>query len=488
MKYRSLTSWSDDEEEPFSLPKTTPKRILPPEFLRALSVDAPNDASHTGTTAQKSFDHGRFRVSKTWVAFGAAMIVMIIGAAVLVITRNNLPNNNDAETERTLLLISLDGFRAEYLDRGLTPTLREIARSGLRADSLKPAFPSITFPNHYSIVTGLYPEAHGIVANVFFDSATNDTFVYANPESNKDAKWWGGEPIWVTAEKQGVRAATCMWPGSEAPIKDTRPSYSLPYNHSLSIFDKADHLLQWLDKPAAERPTLLTLYVSEVDSAGHNFGTHSKELNASLTFVDKGIRHLLEGLDGRGLTSHVNIMITSDHGMMDSSNDRLIFLDDYIDLNHVALIENRPLLGLYAASGNDIGSVHQKLKEASETSGMFKVWSQQTLPEEYHYRHASRVPTLIALPNPGWAFAVRATYDMSTPYEPIGMHGYDPEHIDMHGIFIANGPVFRAEKEIQAPVNVELYNVMCEVLRISCAPNNGSVDWLEDFKEKNMLL
>jgi predicted AlkP superfamily pyrophosphatase or phosphodiesterase len=249
---------------------------------------------------------------------------------------------------RTLILISLDGFRAEYLKRGLTPTLEGLSRQGVQAEHLIPCFPSITFPNHYSIVTGLYPGSHGVVGNTYFDSRLNETFSYNNVTQNGEAKWWeGGEPLWVTAEKQGKRSASLMWPGSEAPIQGIRPSIWKPYSTALTPNDRVDQALEWLNLPVESRPSFITLYFPTVDSVGHEKGVHSKELEEALMIIDDALDRLVEGLETRSILDKVNLMIVSDHGMTDTSPDRVIYLDDFIDMEQVRIVENGPLLMVY---------------------------------------------------------------------------------------------------------------------------------------------
>lgn len=250
--------------------------------------------------------------------------------------------------DRTLILISLDGFRAEYLRRGLTPTLERLAKGGIQADHLIPCFPSVTFPNHYSIVTGLYPGSHGVVGNTYFDSRLNETFSYNNATQNAESKWWeGGEPLWVTAEKQGKKSASLMWPGSEAAIQGMRPSLWKPYSSKLSPNDRVDQALEWLDLPIESRPAFMSLYFPNVDGVGHEKGVHSPELDAVLRLVDSALERLVDGLESRSILGKVNLVIVSDHGMSDTSPSHVIYLDDYIDLTKVKIVENGPLLMLY---------------------------------------------------------------------------------------------------------------------------------------------
>jgi predicted AlkP superfamily pyrophosphatase or phosphodiesterase len=258
--------------------------------------------------------------------------------------------------DRSLILISLDGFRAEYLRRGLTPTLKRLADGGIQADHLIPCFPSITFPNHYSIVTGLYPGSHGVVGNTYFDSRLNETFSYNNATQNAESKWWeGGEPLWVTAEKQGKKSASLMWPGSEAAIQGVRPSIWKPYSSKPTPNDRVDQALEWLDLPIDSRPAFMSLYFPDVDGVGHEKGVRSPEITAALRLVDSALERLVSGLESRSALGKVNLMIVSDHGMSDTSPSRVIYLDDYIDVSKVKIVENGPLLMIYPQDAHSNG-------------------------------------------------------------------------------------------------------------------------------------
>ena len=206
-----------------------------------------------------------------WILMGISFTLGLCLAIVWIA----LAQRTRKQTGRLTLLISLDGFRPEYLSRGLTPHLSSLAASGVAAEYMIPVFPAITFPNHYSVVTGLYPQSHGIVGNVFYDSTINDTFIYTSSLKNGQSQWWKGEPLWITAIQQGKRAATCMWPGSEAEIKGVRPTHWLKYTHSMTLDQKIDQVLDWADLDQDERVDLMTLYIPDIDMAGHQGGVGS---------------------------------------------------------------------------------------------------------------------------------------------------------------------------------------------------------------------
>jgi predicted AlkP superfamily pyrophosphatase or phosphodiesterase len=201
----------------------------------------------------------------------------------------------------TVILISFDGFRWNYFDKVSTPNLNRLSETGVKAKRLIPSFPTKTFPNHYTIVTGLFPENHGIIANKMYDPKLNATFSLGDRKSVEDSRWWGGEPIWVTAEKQGQTSAILFWPGSETEIKGIRPTYWQKYDQSLAYDKRVQQALDWLDLPVAQRPTLIALYFDAPDTQGHSYGPDSPEVKNAIRKVDTTIGILLQGLKQRGI-------------------------------------------------------------------------------------------------------------------------------------------------------------------------------------------
>ncbi|KAJ3174441.1 hypothetical protein HK101_010963 [Irineochytrium annulatum] len=395
---------------------------------------------------------GLKRQRRQIIILTAFFVVLLLGAVTAVVVMMVVapapapasPSTGLAEADLvafgpTVVLVSLDGFRAEYLTRGLTPQLAKMAYSGAIAEWMTPAFPSITFPNHYTLVTGLYPESHGIVGNVFYDPDMNDTFVYVDSSKNSQSKWWGGEPLWVTSIKQGKRSATCMWPGSEAPIQNIRPNYWLKYDGKMSLSNRADQILAWLDLPLGERPSFLTLYASDVDSAGHSYGPNSKAVNDSLIAVDHMIGRLLDGVAARNLTDHVNLVVVSDHGMTETA-DNWIYLDDYVDYDKFDVVNNLVAF-LYPKKPSETQTVFEAWKAASQESGKWNVWMKEDVPAEYHFRHNIRIGPIVAVPEKGWSFSLRKTH--TAKERRGGMHGYNNTLEDMRAIFVASGPAFR---------------------------------------------
>ncbi len=266
-----------------------------------------------------------------WAAWALSACSFWIACSGVALKAPTIDSTTKADTR--VVLVSLDGFRWDFASRADTPNLDSLANEGIRAEKLLSAFPTKTFPNHYTLVTGLWPSNHGIVGNNVRDPELEARFGMSNREAVADARWWGGEPIWVTAEKQGFKSAPLFWPGSEAPIKGVRPAYWEPYQSEMSNADRVDKLLSWIDLPEPDRPRFLTLYASDVDSAAHGSDPDSSpEVATAVARVDAMVGRLLAGLEQRGLADSTHVIIVSDHGMSATSADRVIPVDDYIDL------------------------------------------------------------------------------------------------------------------------------------------------------------
>ena len=284
----------------------------------------------------------------------------------------SIVSNGTALFAPTTLMISLDGFRADYLNRGLTPRLNAFIKEGVSPLYMTPSFPSVTFPNHHTIATGLYPEGHGVVGNTFWDPELQEEFYYTDPARSLDPKWWGGEPFWVTAEKAGIRTAIHMWPGSEAHILGVEPSFLDKYNGKEKLPDKANRILELLDKPGLEaetgegaemRPQVIAAYVPNVDSMGHKYGPNSTEIRSSIRDVDNMLDQIFQGLEERNLTHIINVMVVSDHGMATTDMHRIIQLEDLVDMENIEHIDGWPLVGLRPKNPDDVQGLYDKLAE-----------------------------------------------------------------------------------------------------------------------------
>lgn len=370
-----------------------------------------------------------------------------------------------------LILVSLDGFRWDYLERGLTPTLSRLARGGVRAGWMVPVFPTKTFPNHYSIVTGRRPAGHGIVGNEFAAPELGARFAMIDRAAVRDARFWRAEPIWVAAERQGLRTAPLFWPGSEAPIGGVRPSYSLPYDDDMPDSARVRQLLQWLDLPRRQRPALLTLYSSVVDHAGHDFGPNAPETRAAISRADSTIGLLLAGLAERGLEDDVNVLIVSDHGMAATGPGRVIVLDDYVDADAMDVETLSPVLMARPREGLE-DSVYRGLDAAPHLT----VYRRSDLPARYGLAGTPRVPPIVAIADEGWLITRRPAAE-DEPWTPgLGNHGYDDTLPSMRAIFVAHGPGFRRGVVVPPFRNIHIYPLLAELLGIRPGVTDGSLD------------
>jgi predicted AlkP superfamily pyrophosphatase or phosphodiesterase len=396
------------------------------------------------------------------------LVALCLLLAVLAIA---LRSRSSQPFRPIVILVSIDGWRWDYTERFAPPTISALSRRGVTAAGLIPIFPSKTFPNHYSIVTGMYAWRHGIVSNNMIDPALPGRFTLGNRDVQQDTRWWGGEPLWVTAEKQGQVAATMFWPGSDAEIAGDRPTFYRVFDDAVSNEARVDQLLQWLDRPDSERPTFLTLYFSEVDTAGHEHGPDAPETRAAVYDIDSVIGRLIAGVEGLGLSSRVNLVMVSDHGMAPLSRDRVIVLDDYLDLSTVDIIDSAPIVGLRPKPGTSVEQVFQALHGRHAA---LEVYTKATLPEHFGLRDHPRVPEVIGIADDGWHPTTRSRLSGAAGEDFAGgNHGYDPKHRSMHGLFIAVGPRFKSGLLVSAFENVHIYELICRVLTLRPAPNDG---------------
>ena len=385
-----------------------------------------------------------------------ASLVMALGASAV-----------EAQ-QRPVILIGIDGFRADYLDRGVTPTLSGLAAEGVRADGgMKPSFPSVTFPNFYTLVTGLHPDNHGLVYNTMRDPGLPDrTFTLRNRAEVMDGLWYAdGEPIWVTAEKAGLRTATMFWPGSEARINGVRPSYWLPFEQTVPSLARVNILLGWLTLPVEERPRLATLYFDIVDTAGHRYGPGTPETDSALNEVDTAVAALLAGLEARGIEA--DLVIVADHGMAAVSGARLVFLDDDIDVSAVQITSDGPVATLDPLPG----------READVEAGLLgrhehmECWRKGDMPARLAYGRHPRVPALVCLAETGWMIGTRARTDPARIRG--GAHGYDNAAPEMRALFIGHGPAFARGVVVPDMDSVDVQPLLGRLLGLAVPPGDG---------------
>ncbi len=365
------------------------------------------------------------------------------------------------------ILISLDGFRWDYSARGLTPNLDLIKSNGVHALSLRPCFPSKTFPNHYSIVTGLYPENHGIIANDFTNRYTNKRYTLWDTIAKNDPMWYKGEAIWETAKRQGVITASYFWPGSELTADYRRPDYSKKFIYTTPYDERINGMLEWLQLPYEKRPKLVMLYFDATDTSGHNYGPNSNEVNQSIAMEDSLIGKIFSGLRNLNLLDSTNIIVLSDHGMTELSPDRVINIDEVLSGFQFKTSDKGPLMFIYCDE-NEKNSIYKKLKESEKN---YRVYWKKDIPEYLHYKDNPDVAEIVLIADLGYSLFNNKDVEKYSKHFPLGNHGYDPSDIDMHGIFYAIGPDFKKGFTSGTLDNVDIYPLLAKILRIF--PNNN---------------
>jgi len=380
--------------------------------------------------------------------------------------------------EQAVVLVSLDGFHPDYLARFPAPNLRRLAERGVRARWLAPVFPTLTFPNHYSIVTGLLPAHHGIVGNHFVDPDDGARFRYSDSSVVRQSRWWLGEPLWVTAERQGLRAASFFWVGSEAEIGGVRPSIWKQYNSRVPDAARVDSALAWLRLPSDRRPRFVTLYFSEVDHVGHESGPDTPELAAAVAHLDSVIGRLVSGLEQHGLAAGVNVIVVSDHGMAPLSAERVVVLDEFLDRNAVDAISLGAFIALRprrAAAAGAEPLTSEAIARSLTASPRLHVYERERTPERWRYRDSRRVTEVVGVPDAGWTLTTRASL-AARRSEGGGAHGYDNADSTMRALFLASGPAFRRGVVAEPFSNLHVYELICRILGLTPAPNDGSLD------------
>lgn len=391
-------------------------------------------------------------------------------------------HENNGAPKNTVLLISIDGFRWDYFEKAVTPNFDKFIKSGVRAQGLIPPFPSKTFPSHISMVTGRYPEGHGIVANTMFDSIFNEYYyIGENSKPVLDGKWYEAEPVWVTAEKQGKKAMTMFWPASEAEIMGVRPTEYFVYNESITHSERIDQIVKWLDYPDHKRGNFFSLYFSEIDSRGHQYGPNSAEVISAVEAMDATIGDLIDKLQSRKIYDDVNIIIASDHGMADISQDSVIFLDDYINLDEVEIIDWGPACAILPKV--NIDKIFSELVNAHP---MLDVYKKGDLPSELNYNNHRRIQPIIAIAKEHWSISDRNTYNREPYIYNGGTHGYYSSLESMRGVFIARGPGFKKNFIGPGFANIHLYELMCHLLKIEPVNNDGLLDSTSIYLSNNI--
>ena len=390
------------------------------------------------------------------------LVLALVGAPAFA--QDAAPSAPAENAPTPVILIGIDGFRADYLNRGISPNISAIAAEGTSAP-MRPSFPTKTFPNHYTLVTGKRPDNNGIVGNSMIDPRRPGVmFSLGDPKQSLDPFWWDeAEPIWVTAEKQGVRTATMFWPGSEVAIHDQRPQDWQRFDQAVTGRQWVNAVLDWMRRPADIRPRFVTLYFDTVDTAGHRYGPDSAEVNAAIQNVDAEIGYLREGLRAMGVNA--DIVVVADHGMRAVDPAKVVQLADLLPLDSFIMVEGGPYAAIEPAAGTD-DIVYDALLKAHDHMDCRR---KKDLPGRLDYGKNPRVAAIICIAEPGWTILA------GDPPYPVsgGAHGYDNQDPDMLALFAASGPDITGKAKGTFD-NVDIYPLLARLIGIEPLKSDGS--------------
>jgi predicted AlkP superfamily pyrophosphatase or phosphodiesterase len=376
-----------------------------------------------------------------------------------------------ASKAKLTVLVSIDGFRPDYMARGETPTLDVLAAEGARG-AMRPSFPSLTFPNHYALVTGRRPDETGVVANTMEDpKIPGVTFTTSTLDAVADRRWWdGGTPFWVDAEREGMRTAAMFWPGSVAPIQGVRPSRWRAYDKAMTSEQRAEALLAFIDEPGLN-PGFAALYLDIVDIEGHHHGVRSAEVDAAIREADRAVARLIAGLKARGRYETTNLIVVSDHGMVDQPLDRVIVLDRLVDASKFKTVGDGALAGIQPVAGAE----EEVARALTRPQEHMTCWRKADIPARYHYGRNRRVPAVVCMAEPGWTVMTAAKFAKRTD---IGGHGHDPSDPSMTAVFLAHGPAFKTGVTVPLFDNVDVYSLLKQVTGVKGHKGDGNLKTL----------
>ncbi len=370
------------------------------------------------------------------------------------------------------VIISLDGLRWDYLDTYDVPFLNMMAREGVKA-VMQPSFPSKTFPNHYTLATGLTPDHHGIIANTFWDRERGVEFSLSNDKARSDGRYYGGDPVWLTAKHQGVKTATVFWVGSDVAINGEHPNYWHDYQtEKMDYPARIDEIIRLLTLPEKDRPHLVMAYFEEPDRSGHDFGPLNILTRRALENLDRLLSQLWARIGLLPIASQVNFIVTGDHGMTSVDPKRFVDIDDVLPKRwYDRFCNDYPTL-IYASAPQYIDSIFDALQGVDH----IRAWKRADVPAYLGYGTNKNMGDIVVLPDVGWLFADKPSKKQR------GSHGFDHTAADMQVGFRAVGPDFKVGYEKQDRFrNVCIYPLLCHLLGVSPSPNDGSLDEVADL-------
>lgn len=395
------------------------------------------------------------------------------------ITCRNSRNRAENLNKPIVIMISIDGFRADYMQKLKPPFLSQLSKLGSYAPTMRPSFPTHTFPNHYTLVTGRVPGTHGIVSNKFFDKKRNEFYNFMDIKNSNDGSWYMGEPLWNVAERNGLIAHSFHWVGSEAKINNMTPTCYTDFDGTITAEQKVNTVIDWLKLPAEKIPHFITLYFSNVDSAGHKYGPDSSEVKSSLYEIDQQIERLWRNARSKK-NSNINFVIVSDHGMKQLDPDNVIFLSQYTNVDDFTVGERGAVAMLYS---NDPAKVQRAYLDLKKNESHFKVYLKENLPVDYKLTHPDRVGDIVVIGDLGYYIIDRSFTDK--PSLNAATHGWSYLHNEMKALFLAEGPQIAKKKIIPEFQNIDVYPFVMSILEITTTvPFDGNPKTLLPFVVK----
>lgn len=389
----------------------------------------------------------------------------------------NRVNSTLAKEKPYLIFISTDGFRYDYAKKYNAENLLKFSNQGVSAKAMLPSFPSITFPNHWSLITGLYPSHHGLVDNFFYDYSRKEFYAMSKKENAEDGSWYGGVPLWSLAEKQGVVSASLQWVGSASEAGGIRPTYYYHYHEKFTPEEKINKVVNWLKLPEDVRPHFISLYFPEVDAAGHHYGPETDETKNAVKLVDNAIGNLVEKVNQLGL-KNVNFIFVSDHGMIKVDKENPLSIPEILlDKDRFDIFNSQTLLRVVVKNPDEVKSAYRELKNSKTED--YQIFLTKKFPRKLHYGTKddkyNRIGQVLLVPNAPKIFLEKGK---STS---VGKHGYNPRKIpEMKAVFYAWGDVFKNNLEISEFSNVNVYPLVAEILGLKISePIDGKASILQ---------
>lgn len=387
-------------------------------------------------------------------------------------------NSTEAQSKPYVIMISTDGFRYDYAQKYNAENLLKFANDGVKAEAMIPSYPSITFPNHWSLITGLYPSHHGLIDNFFYDYKRKEGYAMSNKKNAEDGSWYGGTPLWGLAEKQGMVSASLMWVGSASDAGGMRPTYYYPYHEKFTPSEKVEKVVNWLKLPEDKRPHFISLYFPEVDGSGHHYGPDAKETESAVHLIDQAVGDLVQKVNVLGLKD-VNFVFVSDHGMIKVDGGTPLEIPAVLfDKNRFDFYNSQTLLRVYVKNPDEVKKVYKELK-AGKTDD-YEVYLDKKLPRYLHFAtrddQYNRIGQILLIPKAPKIFLEKGKKTS------IGKHGYNPKTVpEMKATFFAWGPEFKNNLTIGEFANINVYPLVAEILGLKIdQPIDGKLKVLKE--------